>query len=241
MSTTFEISPDDTMYEGSLEHYRSVGKSALHCVKTAMVATNTPTFRSILDFGSGFGRVLREFKTEFPAARLTACDISMEAIEFCAKTFGATPVLSGENPADARFTDKFDLVWCGTVFTQFDSPQFLAFLGLLHSLLTQNGLLVFTTHGRFVAQRFRNGEGANYGMDESSTRAILDGWDGMGFGYADYPREVLARLGVTRYGVCVSKPSWICRQIEAVDDMKLVSYTERAWDNHQDSVACIKQ
>ena len=27
-------------------------------------------------------------------------------------------------------------------------------------------------------------------------------------------------------------------QIEAVPNMRLVSYTEQAWDNHQDSIAC---
>jgi len=238
--TTFEISPNDTMYEGSLEHYSAVGQSALHCVKTALVATNTSNVRSILDFGCGFGRVLRVLKSEFPAAQLTACDISREAIEFCAKTFGATPVLSGENAAEVQFKDKFDLVWGGTVFTQFDAPQFLTFLHLLHSFVSKDGLLVFTTHGRFVAQRLRT-DGRNYGMDESSARAMLDGWDTTGFGYANYPQEVMTRFGVSKYGVCISKPSWICRQIEAVDDMKLVCYTERAWDNHQDSVACIKQ
>jgi hypothetical protein len=49
------------------------------------------------------------------------------------------------------------------------------------------------------------------------------------------------RVGVTKYGICVSKPSWVCRQIESLQDLRLITYTERGWDNHQDSVACAKQ
>jgi len=235
-----EISANDTMYEGSREHYLAVGQSALRCVRTAMEAANKTHVRNILDFGCGFGRVLRTLKAAFPAAELSACDISREAVEFCAKTFDARPVLSSEDPAQIPFEDKFDLVWCGTVMTQFDAPQFLGFLDLFHSLLSPGGLLVFTTHGPFVASQLR-ARISNYGLDETSVSTLLESYDATGFGYANYPPEVLPLVGVSKYGVCVSKPSWVCRQIEAAPNMRLVTYTERAWDNHQDSVACTNQ
>jgi SAM-dependent methyltransferase len=235
-----EISPDDTMYEGSREHYFAVGQSALRCVKTAMSAADRESFHNILDFGSGFGRVLRVLKATFPQARLTACDISQKAIDFCAETFGAKPVLSSEDSTALRFDQKFDLIWCGTLLTQFDAPQFVGFLNLLQSLLITDGLLVFTTHGPFVANKLRTHVG-EYGLNDEGVSRILDSFNKTGFGYVDYPSEVLPRVGVTKYGFCISKPSWVCRQIESMPNMRLITYTERAWDNHQDSVACMKQ
>jgi hypothetical protein len=184
--------------------------------------------------------VLRVLKESFPGAEFTACDISREAIGFCAHSFGADPVLSSEDTKEIRLKDKFDLIWCGTLLTQFDAPQFSQFLEFFRSLLLRDGLLVFTTHGELVAQRLRTGE-RNYGLDDKSISAILSGYDGKGFGYADHSREIVRQLGLKKYGVCVSRPSWVCRQIESLTSMRLVAYTERAWDNHQDSVACTNE
>src|SRR5215831_3504443 len=116
------------MYEGDRAHYIAVGQSALRCVRTAMMAADKANVRKILDFASGFGRVSRVLTAAFPAAELTACDISRDAIEFCANAFGAKPVLSSEDPGEIEFRDKFDLIWCGTLLTQFDGMQFSKFL-----------------------------------------------------------------------------------------------------------------
>jgi len=232
-----EISPEDTMYEGNANHYFDVGHSALRCVRSAMLAANKATVRNILDFASGFGRVLRMLKAAFPAADLTACDISREAVDFCAKAFGADPVQSAENPADIKFNKKFDLIWCGSLLTHLEAAPVLEFLGLLQSLLSSDGILVFTTHGPFVAQRLA-AHAVTYGLDENALARLLGGYNAAGFGYADYPNAVLSRVGVTKYGFSVSKPSWVCRQIEAFPNLRLLTYTERGWDNHQDSIAC---
>jgi len=235
-----EISPKDTMYEGNREHYLSVGLSALDCVKAAMFTARTTTVNNILDFACGFGRVLRVFRKAFPLAGLTACDISQDAVDFCAKAFGAIPVLSSENPSDIQFDEKFDLIWCGSLLTQFDELRMNDFLKFFHTLLCPDGLLVFTTHGPFVAHQLRT-TGGNYGLDAESVATLVNSYDCAGFGYVDYPAEILPRVGVSKYGFCVSKPSWVCRQIESLPGMRLITYTERAWDNHQDSVACMNR
>lgn len=235
-----EISPKDTMYEGNAAHYFAVGESALHCVRTAMMAAKKPRIHKILDFACGYGRVLRVFKSNLPEAELTACDISADAIAFCANTFGAEPILSSEDPREIRFKSQFDLIWCGSLLTQFDEAQFVRFLELLESLLAADGLLIFTTHGPFVARQLRLHSG-NYGLNEQSMLTLLSGYDTTGFGYVDYPSEILPRVGVKKYGFCVAKPSWVIRQLEARPGMRLVTYSEQAWDNHQDSVACMNR
>ncbi|NIQ58735.1 MAG: class I SAM-dependent methyltransferase, partial [Gemmatimonadetes bacterium] len=50
--------PGDTMYEvGRGLHYLSVGLSALRCVEAVRGRAREP--RHVLDFGCGYGRVLR--------------------------------------------------------------------------------------------------------------------------------------------------------------------------------------
>jgi SAM-dependent methyltransferase len=235
-----EISPEDGMFENNPEHYFSVGQSALRCIKLAMLAAGKDDFRSILDFGCGYGRVLRVLRAAFPEAELTACDISKNAVDFCASTFDAEPVYSSEDIGDLRISKQFDLIWCGTLLTNVDEFQFSVLLRLFDSLLRDQGVLVCTTHGPFVTHRLRTGA-CDYGMDAAVVPQLLKQHDATGFGYADYPQEVRARLGVKRYGISLSSPSWVCREIERLGRLRLLTYTERAWDNHQDSVACIKR
>jgi SAM-dependent methyltransferase len=240
VSVSTEISVHDGMFEGDREHYFSVGHSALRCITLAMLAAGKDHVESILDFGCGFGRVLRVLRLAFAGAELAACDLSPEAIEFCAAKFGAEPLHSSENPTDVVISRKFDLIWCGTLLTNVEGMQFRGFLELFDSLLVRGGILVFTTHGPFVAGRMRNGE-FTYGLDRAGIPALIEGYDVEGFGYMNYPQDVLARLGVSKYGISVSRPSWVCRQIEDFTGLQLLTYTEKAWDNHQDSIACLKR
>jgi SAM-dependent methyltransferase len=232
-----DISAQDGMFEGDRNHYFSVGQSALRCIELAAQAAGRARFHNILDFGCGFGRVLRVLKAAYPEAGLAACDLSREALDFCATAFGAEPFFSNENPDNVVIGRTFDLIWCGTMLTNIDAAPFIRFLQLFKSLLSRDGLLVFTTHGPFVADRIRTGE-YSYGVEEASIPAMLTGYVSSGFGYSDYPPEVLARVGVEKYGISISKPSWVCGQIEAIPDLRVMMYTERAWDNHQDCVAC---
>jgi SAM-dependent methyltransferase len=235
-----ETSPHDDMFQGHREHYASVGQSALRCIRLAMLAAGKGEFHSILDFGCGFGRVLRILRAAFPDAELAACDISRDAIDFCAKTFHAAPIPSHEDPAQIKIRKQFDLIWCGTLLTNVNAAHFVGFLKLFHSLMPTGGVFVFTTHGPFVAQRLRT-DACNYGLNETAARALVRDYGETGFGYRDYPQETLSRLGLKSYGVSVTRPSWVCRQIESLGDLRILTYTERAWDNHQDSVACMRE
>jgi hypothetical protein len=101
------------------------------------------------------------------------------------------------------------------------------------------GLLVFTDHGPFVAERIRARD-CVYGLDEAAIPDLLGAYDTTGFGYLDYSADVLARLGLHRYGISVCRPSWILETLEQLPDSRVMSYTERAWDNHQDSIAILR-
>ena len=97
-----EISPHDQMDAGGRPSYLSTGVAALPPIRVALAAAGRESVDSVLDFGSGHGRVLRVLKAVFPDARLTACDLDRDAVDFCARTFGATPVYSHTDPAAFR-------------------------------------------------------------------------------------------------------------------------------------------
>jgi SAM-dependent methyltransferase len=235
-----EISPEDGMFEGSHEHYFHVGQSALRCIELALLGSGKSEIHSILDFGCGFGRVLRTLKAAFPTAQLTACDISEAALAFCARMFRAEALPSAEDVSLIKTSDRFDLIWCGTLLTNIDAFQTARLLDFFDARLNSDGVLVFTSHGPFVAERIRAGA-CDYGLSAEIGATVLEQYDNEGFGYGDYPEEVRRRLSLNKYGISIAKPSWVLSQIESRRGLRIVNYTEKAWDDHQDCVACVKR
>src|SRR4026209_2499520 len=100
MDVIDEISPNDVMYRSSPpERYWELGEAAVQAIRLSLQAAKRPDPTNILDLPSGHGRVLRTLKAAYPDARLTACDIDPDAIEFCARVLGATPIQSHADPS----------------------------------------------------------------------------------------------------------------------------------------------
>src|SRR3954452_15793510 len=75
-----EISPDDGMYAhdpspDARMAYFAHGRVALDVIRLALLAAQKETVEAILDLPSGYGRVMRFLKAEYPDAELTACDV----------------------------------------------------------------------------------------------------------------------------------------------------------------------
>ncbi len=227
-----EISPKDTMYIGDTEHYYGVGSSALSCVQLAMFAAKRDGFERVLDFPCGHGRVLRFLKAAFPNAQFTAVDLDQDAVDFCAKTFEAIPIYSSNDIQQIPIEGTFDLIWCGSLLTHFEAAKCLEFLGFFRNLLSPNGILIFTMHGRLSVNWLRSRQQI-YGLEPEKVPEILQSYDATGFGYLDYP-------GVQGYGISISSPAWVISHLQQMDDIKLLSYTETGWDSHQDVIACTR-
>lgn len=214
-------SPQDGMYAKTPDLYFPTGALALRCTRLAMLETRKETCESILDFACGYGRALRFFRAAFPDARLTACDISADAVDFCAQEFGAVPVYSQEDPAQVQLPGPFDMIWVGSLFTHVPEARWIQFLDLLSSVLAKDGLLVFTVQGR-NARRQLAGRELGWDLTDADIDEIVRGFDETGYGYADW-------TGASGYGTSLNRPSWVCARIEERPDLRLVGYRETGW------------
>src|SRR5262245_10347339 len=78
---------DDMFVEGQLEHYWSVGRSAIDIIAAAMIAAGKTRVTSALDLPCGGGRVTRHLKAFFPDPALFAGDLDRIKQVFVTETF----------------------------------------------------------------------------------------------------------------------------------------------------------
>jgi SAM-dependent methyltransferase len=198
---------------------------------------------SILDLPSGHGRVARILRAEYPDARLTACDIDRDGVDFCAEAFAARPVYGHERPHEIELDDTFDLIWCGSLLTHMDRPQWDEFLDLFESSLMPGGVVLLSASGRCIARRLRDPKFADLYLDSEERReAILHSYSETGFGYADYqlPDDFRESLSLPRnFGISLAAPSWVCSRIEQRTGLQLLAYLEGRW-GAQDVIACVR-
>ena len=227
-----DISPRDVMYKGDPDHYLLLGGLALETIQKFMALVRLPTPSAILDLPCGHGRVLRFLRAAFPDAAIGACDLDADAVDFCARTFHAQPIYSTTDVTAVPLPERYDLIWCGSLLTHVHADQWRGLLQLFAAHLADTGLLVFTTHGRYHANRLRSKQ-TNLGLSEWGVAAVLSDYQKFGFGYQNY-------AGQEGYGISLSSASWVCSQIVQTPGLRLAGYRERGWADHQDAVACLK-
>jgi SAM-dependent methyltransferase len=228
-----DVSPNDRMFAigHCMPFYLWVGASAIRCIRRSMSLLGKQNAARILDFGCGHGRVLRMLKAVFPDAQLTACDVLEDGVEFCARAFGATPVLSRVDATQVAIEQQFDLIWCGSLFTHLDRPRWNGFLGLIESVLEPGGVFVFTVQGRHIADTWRAGP-LQPEHPQQTMNGILADYDSAGFGYSDY-------AGVHNWGDALVTPEWVRGAIASTERLQLVDHVETEWAAAQDVVTCL--
>jgi SAM-dependent methyltransferase len=227
-----EISPNDRMVTPRYpDTYFLWGASALRCIQIAMEAVGKGEVATILDFPCGHGRVLRTLKAAYPNASLTACDIDRDGVDFCQETFGAKGVYSDDDLSSVPLGGGFDLIWVGSLFTHLPAARWAPFLNFLVDRLAPEGILVFTTHGAWYAERIRENASPLGGVSQDTQFGMLRSFDEAGFGFAGYPER-------DAYGLSLSAPSAVAGYLQRPNGLRLVLYLERGWRGHQDVVAC---
>jgi trans-aconitate methyltransferase len=148
------LAPHDEMLDGAaLSHYFGSGMSAAwaidNIIRCRSSVSNEP-LADILDFGSGCGRVARFLCARFPDARLHVTDLRKDDAQWCADNLGC--VLA----PDTLPSEAYDLVWLGSVFTHLSETSARDLIRRLAHPLRNNGVLAFSTQGRFAYQMLQN-------------------------------------------------------------------------------------
>ena len=140
--------------------------------------------KSILDFGCGWGRIIRFFLKDVDERDVFGVDCSSEMITLCGTqqlrgTFLATAILPPTHFGDSQF----DLIYLYSVFSHLSEDAHLAWLQEFHRLLKPGGLVIATTRPRsFITL-----------CAELARKPDLEVWQrGAAASFAD-PEEALAR------------------------------------------------
>lgn len=100
---------------------------------------------SLLDFGCGWGRLLRLFSREVSEDRLFGCDPVEPILDTC-RTAGVRATLGRSEflPKEIPFDRKFDAAYSFSVFTHISEESHLTCLDAIHGSLKPGGLFFVT-------------------------------------------------------------------------------------------------
>ena len=154
-----KIHPQDEMYlyalkntggrkDEALLRYFSNGKRILDAVEQIVewYFDGFENLSSFLDFASGYGRFSRFLLQEIPTNKIWVSDIFPEAVEFQKQQFGVEGIVSTNYPEDYQINQKFDCIFACSFFSHTPQKTFIGWLEKLYSCLTENGILIFSTH-----------------------------------------------------------------------------------------------
>jgi SAM-dependent methyltransferase len=223
-----ELYSDDLMYAGNDRHYLECGASALLVVLAALQLVRQTTPSSFLDFGSGAGRVTRWLRARFPSACIDCTDIRLADLAFCHEQFCTNTWPSGTDIQELRPPRAYDLIWAGSVLTHLPAADTRKLLFTFVRWLRPNGVVLFSSHGRYAMSRQETG--AFTYIDDDLYRRARDGYLQSGYGYSDYP-------GQMGYGISFITLSWLIEVVGEFPNVTVALISERAWDAHHDVVA----
>ncbi len=217
------VSPRDEMvFPGAEEQYFTIGRRALELITLAGRLCNRPNFHRILDLPCGHGRVMRWLRAAYPHAEITGCDLNTDGVEFCHRQFGAHPLVSKPDLRDVGPDGSFDLVWCGSLLTHLPVDQAVDTLHCLLDWACDDGVVIFSTQGRFLSTQLARGEG-DY-ADNVDVVSLLQDYRAKGAAFQPYYEDP-----VGRYGLTLTSPEFLQRTLQQRDDVIVRAFMEQAW------------
>jgi SAM-dependent methyltransferase len=181
-----------------------------------------------LDFGCGYGRVIRFLVERVPRERIFASDVVNQGVDFCRTEFGVKPVYSAPDLSAVEL-GLFDFIYAISVITHLNERNSLAFLKLLGDSLNPGGIAMFTTHGEWSIENI-----GEYGVEYEARRAeIANAVRERGFAYLPYS------FVDEDYGMTWHSREYIERQMAELNRGKMAPllFKPHGLDGHQDVFA----
>ncbi len=238
------VHPGDTMCDhqtaAGVENYSRAGQSALDNMTAGLqtAGRNFACLRSCLDMGCGYGRVLRLLCQQIAPAKITACDLDAEAVQFCASEFGVQPLLSSPR-LEALVLGSYDLIWVGSLLTHLVPEDCDLLLAKLGQALLPGGLLVLSFHGRASREHLDQLYGGAYAEQAEAIRTEVES---RGIAYRPYPDTYLS-YAADRYGMTWHSAKFVESRLSELGEGKIqqIALFPQGWDNHHDVVVLIRR
>jgi SAM-dependent methyltransferase len=136
--------------EFDIQKWEEKGILGAQCIR-AILSRNgfdIGSFRSVLDFGCGCGRVMRQW-AELRGPELHGTDYNPALVDWCSRSlpfakFRTNPLEGPLSYADA----SFDFIYAISVFTHWSEPLQRSWIRELARISKPGGVLYMTTHGR---------------------------------------------------------------------------------------------
>ena len=148
------------------------GKRAADTVRQAVDAAGRSLegFESVLDFGCGSGRVMRQW-VGLEGPQLFGSDYNRRLVDWCRDNLPFASFARNELSPPLPFKDaQFDLVYALSVFTHLTERLQRAWMTELARVIRPGGLLVFTTRGDRWAFKLTEDERRHYDAGELVVR-----------------------------------------------------------------------
>ena len=227
-----DISPDDPMYHGHRGTYMLASASALEWIMCMLGLEHDGEPSSILDMGSGYGRVTRALRAAFPGVSITACDTDPAAIDFCRHAFDAQPVLADEDPAATKLDGEYDVIWAGSLLPTLPVERWPKMLDLLGTHLSENGVLIVTTLAWQSSPILRE-----LGVPDEAIGSLWQDYEARGFAHQSHlePNGNGSRL-------TLAAPGWVRWVVHSSKLLRVAQQREGVWESprpREDVIACV--
>lgn len=229
-SGNYPINASESMKFSHMRVYQSHGKSACALIDTCAGMTGLE-IKSILDFPCGHGRVMRSLRSQWPSARIVACDLDFKGVDFCVETFGAEPLYSNSN-LEKNSIPEVDVVWIGSLLTHLDQESWSDIFDFAEAALNPGGILIATYAGGYVAELVRSGDHDH--ITENSARRALSDFENTGFGFMQYSTHK------EKYGRTLTSYKWASEFVSSRKNLRPIMHFERGWAGRQNVLGLSK-